>query len=112
LDRNECNILVKEKKTKDDEGAEFELVPIDHGMAFPDNLSVCSFDLYWLSCSQAEQPFSRESLEFIRDIDVMADIKLLESKFKFRPECLRNIRISTTLLKKGAAAGLTLAQIG
>lgn len=39
----------------------------------------------------------------------MKDIKLLEENFKFRPICLRNMRISATLLKKSAAAGLTLA---
>lgn len=37
---------------------------------------------------------------------------MLESTFKFRPICLRNIRISTLLLKRGAEAGLNLAQIG
>ena len=37
---------------------------------------------------------------------------MLESNFKIRPECLRNIKISTLLLKRGAARGLTLAQIG
>ena len=31
--------------------------------------------------------------------------------FKFRPICLRNMRISNMLLKKSALAGLTLAQI-
>ena len=29
--------------------------------------------------------------------------------FKFRPICLRNMRISNMLLKKSALAGLTLA---
>ena len=29
-----------------------------------------------------------------------------------RPECLRNIKISTLLLKNAASKGLTLAQIG
>jgi hypothetical protein len=42
----------------------------------------------------------------------MEDIKMLENTFKFRPLCLRNMRISATILKKGAEAGLTLAQIG
>ena len=37
---------------------------------------------------------------------------MLESKFKMRPECLRNMKISTMLLKQAAARGLTLAQIG
>ena len=37
---------------------------------------------------------------------------MLESTFKIRQECLRNLKISTLLLKRGAARGLTLAQIG
>ena len=57
-------------------------------------------------------PFSKRSLDYIRNIDVMADIEVLEKTFKFRPKCLRNMRISSTLLKKGAEAGLTLQQIG
>lgn len=88
------------------------LIPIDHGLSIPDTLAACSFDLVWLSYSQAEEPFSERSKEYIRNIDIMADINMLEEAFKFRPQCLRNMRISSTLLKKGADAGLTLAQIG
>ena len=42
----------------------------------------------------------------------MRDIQLIEKTFHFRPVCLRNIRISTTLLKSAAEEGLTLEQIG
>ena len=87
-------------------------MPIDHGLCIPDTLEICSFDLVWLSYSQASQPFSKKSLQYIKDIDIMRDIKMLEDSFKFRPQCLRNMRISSTLLKKGAEAGLTLEQIG
>jgi len=88
------------------------LVPIDHGLSFPDTLAICSFDLAWLSWSQAEEPFTSKSLKFIESIDVLKDVDILEKTFKFRPICLRNMRISTTLLKMAAQAGLTLAQIG
>ena len=37
---------------------------------------------------------------------------MLEKTFKFRPICLRNIKISTILLKQGAKSGLNLEQIG
>lgn len=37
---------------------------------------------------------------------------MLEATFRFRPICLRNIRITTTLLQKGANQGLNLEQIG
>ena len=36
---------------------------------------------------------------------------MLEIIFKFRPICLRNIRITTTLLQMGARQGLTLESI-
>lgn len=61
------------------------LIPIDHSLSIPDTLNVCSYDLIWLSYSQAEEPFSQRSLDFIRSIDVMADISILEKSFKFRP---------------------------
>lgn len=106
LDRNAANILVD----KTEEG--YKLIPIDHGLSIPDTLNVSSFDLAWMSFSQAELPFSQKSLDYIQNIDVDKDIELLESTLSFRPICLRNIKISTTLLKMGAQAGLTLAQIG
>jgi hypothetical protein len=88
------------------------LIPIDHGLCIPDNLAVCSFDLAWLGWRQASKPFSKRSLDYIRSLNVLEDIRLLQSTFNFRPICLRNMRISSTLLQRGAAAGLNLEQIG
>ena len=90
----------------------YQLVPIDHGLCIPDNLNVCSFDLCWLGWRQAGKPFSLKSLSYIRKIDPVRDIQAIEKIFHFRPVCLRNIRISTTLLKRAAEQGLTLEQIG
>lgn len=112
LDRNVQNILVKIKVNKKTGKKVRTLIPIDHGLCIPDNLAVCSFDLAWLSWRQAEVPFSKRSLAFIESIDIMRDIKILEKSFKFRCICLRNMRISTTLLQHSARAGLTLVQIG
>lgn len=109
LDRNECNILVKTKTNKKTNKRVKTLIPIDHGLTIPDNLAICSFDLAWLSWRQAELPFSGRTMRFIESIDIIEDIKLLESTFKFRPICLRNIRISSLLLQRGALEGLTLA---
>mmetsp|Transcript_34857 Transcript_34857/g.53522 ORF Transcript_34857/g.53522 Transcript_34857/m.53522 type:complete len:168 (+) Transcript_34857:1371-1874(+) len=81
-------------------------------MSIPDKIEVSSYNLYWLGTDAAERPFSKQSLEFIRNIDIMVDIKRLDQTFKFRPECLRNMRISSLLLKMGAEKGLTLSQIG
>ena len=73
LDRNDCNILVKNQFIEDGEKTKVKrtLVPIDHGLSIPDTLAVCSYDLYWLSTSQADAPFSAKSLEYIENIDVV-----------------------------------------
>ena len=108
LDRNECNILVKTKIDKKTGKRVRKLIPIDHGLSIPDNLSICTFDIVWLNWSHAEQPFSKRTLKYIEELDIKEDIKILERAFKFRPICLRNIRITSTLLKRAAAAGLNL----
>ena len=112
IDRNEGNILVNSKISKKTGKKVRTLTPIDHGLSIPDNLAVCSFDLVWLGWRQAERAFTSRSLKFIESIDVDGDIKMLETTFKFRPICLRNIKITTLLLKKAAESGLTLASIG
>jgi hypothetical protein len=65
-----------------------------------------------MSAPQAELPFSEESLEYISSLEIHKDLKLLEESFNFRPECLKNVRISSILLQVGALHGLTLADIG
>ena len=81
-------------------------------MSIPDSLEVCSYDLAWLGYDQAEAPFSQETLAYIESLDFEKDIQTLESNFKMRPVCLRNMKVSSLLLKKAAARGLTLQQIG
>jgi hypothetical protein len=49
LDRNDSNILVQIKKDIKKNRNVKTLVPIDHGLCFPDNLAICSFDIAWLS---------------------------------------------------------------
>lgn len=105
LDRNACNIMVTKVAGK------YQLVPIDHGLSMPDSLAVSAFDLVWTGFPQAHEPFSARSLAYIQSVDVIKDLEMLEASLYFRPICLRNIRISTTLLQVGAANGLTLAQI-
>ena len=84
-------------------------MPIDHGLSIPDTLAINSYELAWLSFEQADLPFSQKSLDFISELDVKSDIDHLSGQLPFRPICLRNMRISSTLLKIGALSGLTLA---
>lgn len=112
LDRNLCNILVCCEKGSEGNFEEYKLVPIDHGLSIPDTLAINSYELAWLSFEQANLPFSQKSLNFISELDAKKDVELLQQHLPFRSVCLRNMRISSTLLKIGSQSGLTLAQIG
>jgi Phosphatidylinositol 3- and 4-kinase len=70
IDRNECNILVRTKISSKTGKKVRRLIPIDHGLSFPDSLAVCSYDLAWLSWRQAEEPFSKRCLGYINSIDI------------------------------------------
>ncbi|KAL2478681.1 Phosphatidylinositol 4-kinase gamma 4 [Forsythia ovata] len=105
-DRHAGNILVS--KGQDGQTA---LIPIDHGYCLPDSFEDCTFD--WLYWPQARQPFSTNTLEYIKSLDAEEDIALLKFYGWDLPlECARIFRISTMLLKKGAEKGLTPFAIG
>jgi len=103
-DRHGGNILVRTN-----EEGEYELVPIDHGFSLPDSLDEAWFE--WLHWPQAKIPFDQSTKEYIERIDIQKDVEMLRKELSIRPECLRTMRITTTLLKKGAKAGLTLYDI-
>lgn len=71
----------------------------------------CTFD--WLYWPQARQPFSTNTLEYIKSLDAEEDIALLKFYGWDLPlECARVLRISTMLLKKGAERKLPPFAIG
>ncbi|PON72074.1 Phosphatidylinositol 3-kinase, Vps34 type [Parasponia andersonii] len=106
-DRHAGNILVQ----KDGEGGKIVLVPIDHGYCLPVNFEDCTFD--WLYWRQAHQPYSPDTMDYIKSLDAERDIELLKYHgWDLPPECARNLRITTMLLKKGAERGLTPFAIG
>lgn len=71
----------------------------------------CTFE--WLYWPQAKQPYSAETVEYIRSLDAEEDIALLKFYGWDLPiESARTLRISTMLLKKGVELGLTPYQIG
>jgi len=106
-DRNEGNILVKRGNNK-----ELQLIPIDHGLCFPDSFEANIYDIIWMEWPHVHKPWTLTELDFIRKIDPKADIEKLTKHFKFRDICLRNFRIAETVLKKFALAGLTIHEIG
>ncbi|KAL8062900.1 hypothetical protein ABFX02_02G176700 [Erythranthe guttata] len=105
-DRHAGNILV----SKGEDG-QTVLIPIDHGYCLPYSFEDCTFD--WLYWPQARQPFSNDTIDYIRSLDAEKDIALLKFYgWDLPPECARVLRISTMLLKKGAEKGLTPFAIG
>ncbi|KAM0030164.1 putative 1-phosphatidylinositol 4-kinase [Helianthus debilis subsp. tardiflorus] len=104
-DRHAGNILMNR------EGDRIVLTPIDHGYCLPENFKDCTFD--WLYWPQAREPYSKQVLNYINSLDAEQDIALLSSYgWDLSPECARTLRISTMLLKKGAAKGLSPFDIG
>jgi len=105
-DRNGGNILVCR-----DENNDIKLVPIDHGYCLPEKFEDVTFE--WIYWSQAEVQFSPSTLQYIASLNAEEDLALLQKHgWSMRTACKRVFRLSTMLLKKGAAAGLTPYQIG
>lgn len=70
----------------------------------------CTFE--WLYWPQAKQPYDPNTLKYINLLDADMDIQLLKSYgWTLSAACSRVLQISTMLLKKGAAAGLTPYEI-
>ncbi|XP_074263404.1 phosphatidylinositol 4-kinase gamma 4-like [Silene latifolia] len=105
--RHSGNILF----SKDSETGRITLIPIDHGYCLPESFEDCTFD--WLYWPQAKQPYSPETINYIKSLDAEEDIALLKFYGWDMPvESARTLRISTMLLKKGVERGLTPYAIG
>ncbi|XP_062228880.1 phosphatidylinositol 4-kinase gamma 4-like [Phragmites australis] len=106
-DRHAGNILV----CKEGEDGSYKLIPIDHGYCLPVKFEDCTFE--WLYWPQAREPFSDETIAYIKSLNAEEDIKLLKFHgWELSPRCAHVLRISTMLLKKGADRGLTPYDIG
>jgi len=106
LDRHGGNILIREE----DNGT-CSLIPIDNGFCLPDSLSG---DIWfeWMNWSQSKESFDTATLSYIERLNPDADAAMLQKELNIRPECLKTMKITTTLLKNGAASGLNLFEIG
>jgi hypothetical protein len=60
------------------------MIPIDHGLCFPDNFEIYDYQMVWMTYPQAKRPFSQKSLEFIQNINPDEDCKTLREKLGFR----------------------------
>ena len=71
----------------------------------------CTFD--WLYWPQAHQPYSPDTVDYIKSLDAERDIALLKFYgWDISLECARTLHVSTMLLKKGVERGLTSFAIG
>lgn len=116
-DRNDENILLQKKVKKtenseEDEKKFYKLIPIDHALSFPSCLEIGDFDICWMSWSQAEVPFTAKEKEYIESINIIEDMKKLNSFIYLRPECWKYFRISNTVLKVCTRYNLTPFEIG
>lgn len=106
-DRHAGNILFR----SGGEDGRIVLIPIDHGYCIPENFEDCTFE--WLYWPQARQPYSPDTIAYIKSLDPEQDIQLLRSHGWDLPlECARTLQISTMLLQKGAKRWLTPFAIG
>lgn len=106
-DRHGGNILVTKRDSKHD------LVPIDHAFTLPETVQAVPWAV-WMDWPAARQPMSKETLTYISNLDPNSEARILRDELgeTIRPGCLRSLKIATCLLQKGAAAGLSLYDIG
>eukprot|EP01062_Namystynia_karyoxenos_P033732 TRINITY_DN2478_c0_g2_i1.p1 TRINITY_DN2478_c0_g2~~TRINITY_DN2478_c0_g2_i1.p1 ORF type:complete len:602 (+),score=180.05 TRINITY_DN2478_c0_g2_i1:959-2764(+) len=105
-DRHGGNVLF----VRGADGSIKSLVPIDHAACAPTHLEEIEFE--WLMWPQAKQPFSLETLQYIRSLDAEADARILQEEVGLSRASVDNVRAATILLKEGAERGLTARRIG
>ena len=89
-------------------GGPCELVPIDHGGCLPTRPSVPWYAWCWYSWPQLRAPISDELRQYILDLPLEAEGKLM-AEHGIPPAAVRASRCASVLLQQCASAGLTLA---
>lgn len=103
-DRNAGNLLVVPRG----DGGGLSLVPIDHGLSFPDALSVGYLDWCWLDWPQCKEPLDAATQSFVLDVvDPDADFDLV-LKCGLPVACATLVKLAGLLLQLGCRAHLTL----
>mmetsp|Transcript_13512 Transcript_13512/g.19929 ORF Transcript_13512/g.19929 Transcript_13512/m.19929 type:complete len:711 (-) Transcript_13512:27-2159(-) len=106
-DRNSANLLCKRRP---DDGS-LELVPIDHGFCLRSVCDVSWMDWCWLDWPQLKEPISQETRDYIMNIDINSDCRLLKETLNIQGGALDYFRASNKLLKDGISCGLSLYDI-
>lgn len=107
-DRNAANILCQRIPEDPDH---FRLIPIDHGYSLRSCADVAWFDWCWLDWPQTKEPLGKHAREYVLNLDVEADVRLLKERLGFKNDVLDYFRASCYALKSGVQAGLTLYEI-
>ena len=105
-DRNSANLLCRRRR--DDS---IELVPIDHGFSLRSVADTSWMDWCWLDWPQLKEPMSQATKDYINKLDIDHDARILEERLNVCREALDYFRASTSILKAGTQAGLSLYEI-
>ena len=92
----------------------YQLVPIDHGYVLPHVLYMTDPSLSWINWPQVDEPITGTVRRYIQSLNYARDAELLRRVVGAAlPETsLLTLQVCTMYLKKGAAAGLTLRELG
>jgi hypothetical protein len=118
IDRHAGNILVKNPASfqcahdgSSSAPQPLDLVPIDHGLCLPEQLDDPYFE--WLHWPQSSLPFTDDELEYMASLDPFKDAETLRAELpSLKEPAFRILTVCTIFLKRAAAAGLCLADIG
>lgn len=102
-DRHGGNILFNRSKESG-----YSLIPIDHSYSLPHSLDHAWFD--WFYWPQAKQPFDKDTLTYIAEIDIDQKADLL-AEVGISPDSIHIFKICTQVLKTLAARNFTLYEI-
>eukprot|EP01129_Flabellula_baltica_P001104 TRINITY_DN11016_c0_g1_i1.p1 TRINITY_DN11016_c0_g1~~TRINITY_DN11016_c0_g1_i1.p1 ORF type:complete len:371 (-),score=94.80 TRINITY_DN11016_c0_g1_i1:90-1202(-) len=99
LDRTAENILYLKEKD-----GSYKLTPIDHSYSLPHKLSKPNFD--WMYWKQAYEPFSKDLVEYIQNINLEKDAQALR-EIGISEDSIAVMKLSTSLLKHCSSLGWT-----
>lgn len=102
-DRHGGNILFSRSKETG-----YSLIPIDHSYSLPHSFEHAWFD--WFYWPQAKQPFEKETLDYIANLDVDQKAAIL-AELGVAADSIQIFKICTNLLKTLCARNFTLFEI-
>lgn len=106
-DRNSANLLCRHRKS----GNSIELVPIDHGFCLRSVADTSWMDWCWLDWPHLKAPMSPKTKAYILNLNIENDAKMLRDRFNICSDALAYFYASSSILKAGTKAGLSLYEI-